>query len=211
MTSESAETDPDRADYHCAFAAGDFDGTLRVTARARGDAAELTADLHLTAKRETCVNRAGFILLHPLDGVAGASVQVTHADGSSETLTFPELISPGQPAFDIAGMSHSVHGVGVTLTFDGEVFEMEDQRNWTDASFKTYCRPLGAPRPFIVAAGDTIHQTVQLSCTRRAPRSAGGDVPAATERMPGVDCAMEPALSDAPLPAALAHICFDAV
>ena len=28
------------------------------------------------------------------------------------------------------------------LAFEGDIFEMEDQRNWTDASFKTYCTPL---------------------------------------------------------------------
>ena len=33
------------------------------------------------------------------------------------------------------------------MIFNGETFEMEDQRNWTDASFKTYCTPLSLPYP----------------------------------------------------------------
>ena len=54
------------------------------------------------------------------------------------------------------------------LTFDGDVFEMEDQRNWTDASFKTYSTPLSRPFPVLVRRGDGIDQTVVLTCDRRA-------------------------------------------
>lgn len=50
---------------------------------------------------------------------------------------------------DIAGLAHQVRGVTVGIDFSGETFEMEDQRNWTDASFKTYCRPLARPAPTI--------------------------------------------------------------
>ncbi len=30
---------------------------------------------------------------------------------------------------------------------EGDTYEMEDQRNWTDASYKTYVRPLAYPGP----------------------------------------------------------------
>jgi len=42
-----------------------------------------------------------------------------------------------------------------TISFEGDVFETEDQRNWTDASFKTYCPPLRLPypRPFEAGGG----------------------------------------------------------
>jgi D-apionolactonase len=40
---------------------------------------------------------------------------------------------------------------------------MEDQRNWTDASFKTYSTPLELPFPVEVAAGERIFQRVVLS------------------------------------------------
>ena len=36
---------------------------------------------------------------------------------------------------------------------EGDAFEMEDQRNWADASFKTYVRPLSKPRPYVIAKG----------------------------------------------------------
>jgi hypothetical protein len=62
----------------------------------------------------------------------------------------------------------------------GETFEMEDQRNWTDASYKTYCRPLEKPFPFEVRAGDWIEQTVEIRLLGEAtPRglSRGDAVP----------------------------------
>ena len=40
---------------------------------------------------------------------------------------------------------------------------MEDQRNWTDASFKTYGTPLKNPSPVEVKAGTKISQTFALT------------------------------------------------
>ena len=64
------------------------------------------------------------------------------------------------------------HGVGtateVLLEFSGELFELEDQRNWTDASYKTFCTPLHLPRPVQITAGEAIEQTVRISSTSSA-------------------------------------------
>lgn len=49
------------------------------------------------------------------------------------------------------------------LVFSGETFEMEDQRNWTDASYKIYGTPLEIPFPVKVPAGTKIAQVVKLS------------------------------------------------
>ena len=57
----------------------------------------------------------------------------------------PELISPDQPAMAIRTLSHeAAPGLSVSCRLEGDTFEMEDQRNWTDASFKTYVRPGGS-------------------------------------------------------------------
>ena len=40
---------------------------------------------------------------------------------------------------------------------------MEDQRNWTDASYKTFSTPLRLPYPVEVPAGARIAQTVTLA------------------------------------------------
>ena len=39
---------------------------------------------------------------------------------------------------------------------------MEDQRNWTDASFKTYSTPLELPFPVELSAGEQIRQRFVL-------------------------------------------------
>ena len=51
-------------------------------------------------------------------------------------------------------------------------FEMEDQRQWLDASFKTYFRPLSWPLPYTVEEGSRIDQQVTLEFT--ADTAAGG-------------------------------------
>ena len=42
----------------------------------------------------------------------------------------------------------------VELLFEGDLFETEDQRNWTDASFKTYCTPQELGFPFAAEPGN---------------------------------------------------------
>lgn len=123
-------------------------------------------------------NRAGFVVLHPLEGVAGHPVTVTHTDGSVERATFPELIEPSQPLFDIRALRHEVApGCSVTCTMEGDAYEMEDQRNWTDASYKTYIRPLSRLFPYTLEAGKEFAQRVVLGLEGTAPEdgSATGD------------------------------------
>jgi hypothetical protein len=137
---------------------GDPDGTL--TFDFDGEA--------LTAFRR---NRIGLCVLHPAD-VAGRACRVRHTNGAEEAGAFPDLIAPHQPFFDIAAVSHEVApGVTATIEFAGEVFEMEDQRNWLDASFKTYSTPLALPYPVEVPAGTRVRQTVTLRVTGEAAQS----------------------------------------
>jgi hypothetical protein len=135
---------------------GALSGRLEIAARADS----LDATLTLEAHRDFSANRAGFTLLHPIAGIAGAPLEIRHPDGSREAGRFPERISPTQPARDIAGLSYASGGAAVDLAFEGEVFEMEDQRNWADASFKTYCRPLALPYPYTIAAGTRVTQRI---------------------------------------------------
>ena len=44
-------------------------------------------------------------------------------------------------------------------------FEMEDQRNWSDASFKTYVASLLDPWPYVLPAHKPLRQRVQLKAT----------------------------------------------
>ncbi|MGL4406386.1 MAG: hypothetical protein ACRCT6_11530 [Notoacmeibacter sp.] len=121
---------------------------------------ELTTEI--TANSDLVTNRAGFVVLHPIATTAGTDLAITHPDGSATETRFPKFIAPGQPAKNISGLSHQIGNIGIELEFSGEIFEMEDQRNWSDASFKTYCRPLSLPFPYVLKAGQTIRQGLVL-------------------------------------------------
>jgi D-apionolactonase len=172
---------------------GAFAGEFRVALAG----ASVEVEVAFTFARATRVNRAGFTLLHPIRGVAGTALSIRHPDGRSSQTAFPARVSPAQPALDIAGMSHDVGGVRVEIAMEGEVFEMEDQRNWSDASYKTYCRPLSLPFPYAVAAGETIRQRIILTARAEGPvaRPGGAAAPVAA-RMPQVMLAHEAGLSD---------------
>ena len=60
----------------------------------------------------------------------------------------------------------------------GDAFEMEDQRNWSDASYKTYIRPLAKPWPYTLAAGNRHEQAVRLAIS--GPVAAGAAANAAS-------------------------------
>ncbi len=134
------------------------DGALRFSARAVPDTDFLT-------------NRTGFVVLHPLKGVAGFPVDVEHVDGKREKSKFPTLINPAQPFYAIRSLRHKVMpGLSATCRMEGDTFEMEDHRNWTDASFKTYVRPLAEPWPYTLPAGVEFKQQVSLTFTGKLPR-----------------------------------------
>ena len=166
---------------------GSFAGVLAVEARADAGGGTLEAALELTSARDVVVNRAGFVVLHPIPRSRGRPSGCTMRAGDEEATGFPRWIAPAQPATDIAGLDHAAGAVDVGVRIEGEVFEMEDQRNWTDASFKTYCRPLGRPRPYRLAAGEAVRQRLDLTLTPRARAEAAVAAAAATPaRMPRI-------------------------
>ena len=108
-------------------------------------------------------NRIGLCILHPVNECRGKQVTITHPDNTHSQGRFPDLIRPDQPFFNISGMTWKPgEGITAKLAVDGEVFETEDQRNWTDASYKTYGTPLGKPFPVQVQKGEKVNQSVSL-------------------------------------------------
>jgi len=108
-------------------------------------------------------NRIGFCVLHPIKECAGRPCVVEKVDGSQEHGIFPLYVSPHQPFMNMRAIKHEVlPGLWAEVRFEGEIFEMEDQRNWTDASYKTYCTPLALPFPIEVKEGTRIVQSVTL-------------------------------------------------
>jgi hypothetical protein len=109
-------------------------------------------------------NRIGICVLHPVDTCAGRPFRARKADGKTELGTIPREIAPHQPISGLGTLTHEiVPGLAASIRFEGDVFEMEDQRNWTDASYKTYSTPLALPHPVTIEAGTRISQAVELS------------------------------------------------
>jgi hypothetical protein len=161
---------------------GAEDGTLRFVGAAN-------------PVKDFVTNRTGFVILHPLERVVGCPVDVTHVDGTRRRARFPEFVDPEQCFFDVRALSHEVApGVWATCAMEGDAWEMEDHRNWLDASFKTYVRPMSLPYPYTIAGGSSVRQTVTLNFSDSAPRISKRSAEApvqialgdATARMPAI-------------------------
>jgi D-apionolactonase len=129
---------------------GAADGTITFT---------MDGTAHSTFQR----NRIGLCVLHPID-YAGQPCRVEHPDGTREAGVFPRFIAPHQPFQNIRAITHeAAPGISAEVRLTGDVFEMEDQRNWTDGSFKTYSTPLALPFPVTVQRGERLTQTFTLT------------------------------------------------
>lgn len=144
-------------------------GAVSVEAGGR----RLAVAVDLLAEADVVTTRTGLVVLHP-PHLAGEPLHVAHPGGDVEATAFPRAVSPHQPAFDIAGFAWRDGDVEAEVRFEGDVFEMEDQRNWTDASFKTYNRPLSMPFPHLVAAGERVVQRVEVRAAVPADVPASG-------------------------------------
>lgn len=141
-----------------------------ITGEGRG---RIVFEMDGVARSTFCKNRIGFCVLHPMD-FAGIPVEVRHPDGRVERSEFPRYIAPQNPFLDVVAMRHAVEpGLDVELTFEGDVFETEDQRNWIDASFKTFCTPLSRPFPAEVKAGERIVQRVTIELLPKTSLPSG--------------------------------------
>ncbi|MFV0461076.1 MAG: hypothetical protein ACK5MT_20175 [Actinomycetales bacterium] len=157
-----------------------YRGSMSMTVSVDG-----TLDLTFTGIAESrfARNRIGLVVLHPVED-AGQPVQTVHSDGSVRDTFWPRQISPHQPFRDLVGFRWVRGPVGAELVLSGDVFETEDQRNWTDASFKTYSTPLELPFPVTVEPGDVVRQSLtlrvgvaRLESKGGRPRSGGCAVP----------------------------------
>jgi D-apionolactonase len=109
-------------------------------------------------------NRLGLCVLLPAT-LSGKPLLVRARDGSETRIAFPEQIAPHQPCGSIGELEFTVADHLVRMRFWGDTFEMEDQRNWTDFSYKVYCTPLSDPRPVRLEPGDRVEQCVEISLT----------------------------------------------
>ncbi|MDA8290138.1 MAG: hypothetical protein M0Z33_00410 [Actinomycetota bacterium] len=135
-------------------------GSVQVTGHA------LRVAFGLEVESAVDVARAGPCVLHA-PPAPGAPIS-TGPPGGETSVPAPSGIS----ARPVVSGFHRLHlpadGVDVTVELDGATYEMEDQRNWGDATFKSYCPPLSEERPLRLAPGSPVSFTVTLSTEVRA-------------------------------------------
>ncbi len=122
-----------------------------------------TVEVSFSGRAKTAFrrNRIGLVVLHPTSE-AGRDVSVVSPDGNVTAGAFPTDIRPDLVFTDISSLEWADAGTAFDLGFSGDIFETEDQRNWSDGSFKTYSTPSALPIPVDVAAGDTVTQSVSI-------------------------------------------------
>jgi D-apionolactonase len=179
----------DGGDSFCLrFGAHHMDAALAVDFSWHGEIAgiadgTLTATLEGEANGAFDYNRIGWCILHPAEH-AGRPFRARTEEGRL-TGTLPLRIGPQQivdglpaplfPSFTELEVEMDDDG-WVRFELEGDTFEMEDQRNWTDASFKTYSTPLALGFPHHAAAGQRFRQVVRLTLVTaaRTPTRARG-------------------------------------
>ncbi len=153
---------------------GAFRWRATVEARERG---ELSFTFDGGAERSFDYRRIGVCVLHPWRAYVGAAYEASTLHGSCRGV-FPMRIAPQaringafQPMIE-AFSRLAVRfpgGQSLDVDLDGDLFELEDQRNWTDASFKTYPTPLARSEPRRMSAGERVRQRVVLRIAGAAP------------------------------------------
>ena len=123
--------------------------------------------------------RIGFCVLHP-DSLSGAAYEARTLDGAADgrlpRLIAPQVLKEGGvvppiPVFEALTVT-SADGRSVRVESAGEPFEMEDQRNWTDASFKSYIPPIRPGYPYVAEQGARFGQCVTISVGPAASEEA---------------------------------------
>ena len=169
-------------------------GTLRLSA----DRRSVHFDFEGEARRTMDICRLGLVVLHPVETLLGARICAT-TNGQQQTLIVSSAIAPqpiidGRPAamtqpFSALSIERADLGL-LELQFAGDLFEIEDQRNWGDASFKTYCTPLRLGYPREVKGGTRIAHQVDL---RYSPARAAASA-AARQSPPRMTSAVFPSV-----------------
>lgn len=148
-------------------------------------------------------------ITYAMDGVAGQPFRyakigfnVHHASGScvgrrytartpggDSSDVFPVEIDPQRvvngrltalsPPFDRLAIELD-DGLEVQLGFEGDLFELQDHRNWTDGNYKSYGTPIAEPWPFDAATGQRLQQRVSMFF-------AAAELPAAPREELGVE------------------------
>lgn len=170
-----AELDLDASDdgFHLSFTAEHVDPPIALHWRGDvvgGGDGSVSYAFDGVAGADFEYNRIGLCLNLPLDDLRGAAFAGRTATGTTSG-RLPDAIAPQEmddgvalPLFpavselELAGHS----GARVRCTFEGDLFELEDQRNWTDASLKAYSAAGARGLPRRAGRGERLRQRVRI-------------------------------------------------
>lgn len=122
------------------------------------------------AERRFEYNKIGLNIVHPLSSHAGRAVETSGGSDGPYRGTLPRLVGP-QAIRDgvIVGIMPPFRHLTVhlasgqlDLAVEGDEFEMEDERNWTEMGYKSYSGPLRRPWPLTAEAGDGFEQALSI-------------------------------------------------
>lgn len=126
-------------------------------------------DAEIIPEADVETGRTGLVVLYPLIGTVGRKVSIVHSDGTRTRAAFPENVVSEPIWSGIRAVQHEpIPGLVLTCRMEGDDFECEDHRNWTDASFKFYSPSIARPYPYRLAAGLPLRQSVELFVSKRA-------------------------------------------
>lgn len=141
---------------------------LHLTVQGRADG-QLLLRAEATPTHPLRSNRCGWVLMHPMSA-AGSAIEVLHVDGRTSQSTFPREVPAWPPFMGVRGLRHEyAPGHWAQALLPGEDYELEDQRNNADASFKTYSRSNLMPRPYVMWPQETLVREMHLRLQGPAP------------------------------------------
>lgn len=165
-------------------------------------------------------NRIGLCVLHPPQ-LAGTTFRAQTMEASSNG-RFPDLVTAVPPVTDLILLQQDPGGArDATFRFAGERFEMEDQRAWSDASFKTFGTPSALPTPVTIGAGTRVDQSIDIQVVlptqparqrRRASAQPADTWTGPLVRLPAIGTSAAPGIvvpvdaGDAARSAGIAHV-----
>lgn len=148
---------------------GDIDFEWRGTIRGSADGT-LEYEWEGEALSTFAHSKIGLNVHHPLPAYVGRPYRAVTPDGPIAGVLGPEiapqLVVDGTltgmfPYFDRLEVD-IVSGGTVRYDFEGDYFEMQDQRNWADGNLKTYGTPLAMGFPMQVAQGTRLGQKMTV-------------------------------------------------
>jgi hypothetical protein len=159
-----------RATLSARHTSAEVDFEWRGNFEVRRDGQELRFGFEGRTLRDMDICRLGLVVLHPPVTMIGSTVRATGPSGTQrikiQSQIHPQPVEGGIPLamtepYSELTVDHPQIGT-LRFCFEGDLFELEDQRNWGDASFKTYCTPLRLGFPRTLKAGQQLQNAVEI-------------------------------------------------